>query len=333
MPPTSWSRHAEYRLYDWGLFTLLVGLLVVAAPHVLRGSNSVNATLHALQPLGWMSTVAGLGLFAAYRWLRHSRRAAGSQATQADGGEGRASRFQHTVLPEELLNPPSRIRLEPLSVPARTEPAHLEHSTLPSVLGLASERSAAELVNHPRATAWGADVLEAIEWRRFEAVCEALFTQAGFEVRTEPGGGHRASVMWLHSRHARGPVAVACCRHWLHRPLGVVDLEPLRLAMENYQLKRGTCVTSGGYTRKALEYAHRHGINLLDGPALLQLISHRRPEQQTALLDVAYEGEFWRPTCVACGSKMVQRSTTERGPSFWGCMAYPRCRHTLPLLT
>ena len=333
MASTPWSRHAEYRLYEWGLLALIVGMLVVVAPYVLRGSNSVNATLRALQPVGWLSAVAGIGLFAAYRWLRHRRRTAIGQALQAGRTEERASRFQHTVLPEELLNPPSRIRLDPLSIPATTEPAGLEHSTLPSVLGPASQPPAAEVATHPRATAWDAGVLEAIEWRRFEAVCEALFTQAGFEPRSEPGGGQRATVMWLHSRHAQGPVAVACCRHWLRRPLGVVDLEPLRLAMENYKLKRGTCVTSGGYTRKALEYAHHHGINLLDGPALLQLIGRRRPEQQQALLDVAYEGEFWRPTCAACGSKMVQRSTTERGPSFWGCMAYPRCRHTLPLAT
>lgn len=332
MAPTRSTRNAEYRLYEFGVLALLVGLLVVAAPHVLRGSNGVNAVLRSLQPLGWASAMTGLGLFAAYRWMRHARRQALARSASEASPEGRASRFQHSVLPEELLNPPSRIRLDPLSIPVPTEPSKLEHPTLPSVLDSTPREEVASSV-HPRASAWGADVLAAIEWRRFEAVCEALFSQAGFEPRSEPGGGQRATVMWLHSRHAKGPVAVACCRHWLHRPLGIVDLEPLRLAMENYQLKRGTCVTSGGYTRKALEYAHHHGINLLDGPALLALIGRRRPEQQQALLDIAYEGEFWRPTCAACGSKMVQRSTTERGPSFWGCMAYPRCRHTLPLAT
>lgn len=332
MAPLRISRHTEYRLYEFGLVASLVGLLIVAAPYILRGSNAVNAVLRALQPLGWLSAALGLVLFMAYRWLRRRRREALASAASESAAEGPTSRFQHTVLPEELLNPPSRIRLDPLSIPIPTEPATLEHSTLPSVLDpdLPAEPESSA---YPRAAAWGPDVLAAIEWRRFEAVCEALFTQAGFEPRSEPGGGQRATVMWLHSRHAQGPVAVACCRHWLHRPLGVVDLEPLRLAMQNYHLKRGTCVTSGGYTRKALEYAHHHGINLLDGPALLQLISRRRPEQQQALLNVAYEGEFWRPTCASCGSKMVQRTTTERGPSFWGCMAYPRCRHTLPLAT
>ena len=109
------------------------------------------------------------------------------------------------------------------------------------------------------------------------------------------------------------------------QPLAITSIE-VAIA---YQQRRGSYVTSGGYTREALEFAHREGINLLDGQSLLALIAKRRPEQQQALLDAAYEGEYWRPTCANCGTKMVERIASRHGTTFWGCADYPRCRNTL----
>ena len=48
---------------------------------------------------------------------------------------------------------------------------------------------------------------------------------------------------------------------------------------------------------------------------------------------MAYEGEYWRPTCASCGTKMVERSRSSDGGLFWGCTNYPRCKRTLPKAT
>ena len=66
----------------------------------------------------------------------------------------------------------------------------------------------------------------------------------------------------------------------------------------------------------------------VDSPAL---DTERPPEQQAALLAVAFEGEYWRPTCPSCGTKMVDRSTHKTGGRFWGCINYPRCKYTQPM--
>ena len=42
----------------------------------------------------------------------------------------------------------------------------------------------------------------------------------------------------------------------------------------------------------------------MDGARLLELIATRTPEQQKAVLAVAFEGEYWIPTCASCGVKM-----------------------------
>ena len=180
-------------------------------------------------------------------------------------------------------------------------------------------------------SAWSPAVFAAIEWRRFEAVCEALFAQAGFETRSQPHGADGGVDIWLHSAHAKGPAAVVQCKHWQGKPLGVKEVREFFGVMASHRLQRGTYATSSSYTADAQKFAKANGINAMDGNALLALIARRTPQQQQALLAIAYEGDYWRPTCASCGVKMVARTPAKGGAGFWGCANFPRCRRTLPM--
>ncbi|MEN9466773.1 MAG: hypothetical protein RL081_774, partial [Pseudomonadota bacterium] len=83
-----------------------------------------------------------------------------------------------------------------------------------------SEPTFARRTRPPKATQWGPEVFAAIEWRRFEAVCELLFEQAGFEPRMQPRGADGGAEIWLNSRNAEGPVAVVQCKHALGKNVG-----------------------------------------------------------------------------------------------------------------
>jgi restriction system protein len=176
------------------------------------------------------------------------------------------------------------------------------------------------------ATAWSPAVFAAIEWRRFEAVCEALFAQAGFSTRSQSHGADGGVDIWLHSAHAQGPVGVVQCKHWQGKPVGVKEIREFFGVMASHQLTGGTYATTSTYTQDAKQFAKDNSINALDGPALLALIATRTPDQQQALLAVAYEGDYWRPTCASCGTKMVERAAAKGGAGFWGCAGYPKCR-------
>ena len=115
--------------------------------------------------------------------------------------------------------------------------------------------------------------------------------------------------------------------------MGVRELREFYGVMTSHKLKRGTFATTSTYTPEALAFARANSIHTLDGAGLLQLISRRTPAQQQELLQVAYEGEYWRPTCASCGTKMVERSRSSDGGLFWGCTNYPRCKRTLPKAT
>lgn len=59
-------------------------------------------------------------------------------------------------------------------------------------------------------------VFDHIEWRCFEAVCEALFAQSGMRSESQSYGADGGVDTWLYSQHSDEPVIVQC-KHWKKR--------------------------------------------------------------------------------------------------------------------
>lgn len=179
-------------------------------------------------------------------------------------------------------------------------------------------------------TKWSAEVLHQIEWRRFEALVEALFQQSGFRTESQSHGTDEGIDIWLYM-DSLGPKAINLvqCKHWHNKRVGVDKVRELAGVLANKNIPRGQFVTSSSFTPDAIRFAQETKINLIDSAALFALITSRSPEQQTALLKVALEGDYWRPTCVNCGVKMVSRSPKKGGANFWGCAGYPKCKHMM----
>ena len=182
---------------------------------------------------------------------------------------------------------------------------------------------------------WSREVFELIEWRRFEAVVEALFAQAGFETRSQAHGADGGVDIWLYSEnHADGdaPVSIVQCKQWMRWKVGVKEVRALRGVMAQHAIVRGQFVTTSDFTADAREFAAGNGIGLHDVDGLLRLIATRTPEHQQALLEVAFDGEWWRPTCASCGIKLVERTARQSGRLFWGCANVAHgCRIQLPM--
>jgi len=179
---------------------------------------------------------------------------------------------------------------------------------------------------------WTRDLFAQIEWRRFEAVIETLFSQAGFETRSQSHGADGGVDIWLHPRSSPAtPVSIVQCKHWAGKRVGVDKVRELKGVMAAHAIRRGQFATTSSFTPDAAEFARDNGIHLLDIDAILQLIEKRSEPEQQALLAVATEGEYWKPTCVNCGVKLVARKPRNGGSSFWGCPGYPRCRTTMPM--
>jgi restriction system protein len=219
------------------------------------------------------------------------------------------------------------------ALPPKVEPVLVQQPATPAQPASATPAPAKPQAQPPAQppTEWSMDVLAVIEWRRFEALVETLFAQAGFETRSQSHGADGGVDIWLHSKNAEGPVAVVQCKHWQGKAVGVREVREFFGVMASHSLKRGTYATSSVFTGEALAFAKANGINAMDGDRLLQTIRSRTAEQQAELLKVATEGEYWRPTCASCGVKMIPRQPRAGGKPFWGCQNYPTCRSTLPM--
>lgn len=304
------SGRAKRPLLDMGLRGLVIGMGLFGFSWVLGGMGPMGAAAKGLQAPAWWAVVIGGVLIVI---------------------DGVLVRVKAADAPPAPPAPDARSRSTPLktaeAVPSK--PWGRTDAQAPPVSKPTLAVVDAETVPFKEAR-WGPNVFAAIEWRRFEAVVETLFKQAGFSTRSQSHGADGGVDIWLYSNNAEGPVSVVQCKHWQGKPVGVREMREFLGVMASHGLKRGTYATSSSFTNDALAFAKANGINAQDGGSLLRMIRHRTPEQQAELLAVATEGEYWRPTCASCGVKMVERSPRSGGSSFWGCVNFPQCRATLP---
>ena len=280
------------------------GLLLGILPLFL-GKSPVGLALKPMAPFGWLILAIGCGLL----WW---------QARSSKQHFQDILRTGDDKLPEPFLR-------------SRVEPGFVD--VLPTEFGFAQPESRLwSATPRPVPQSWGAEVFDVIEWRRFEAVVEALFAQAGFQTKSQSHGADEGVDIWLYSRNNPGtPVSVVQCKHWQGKRVCVDKVRELRGVMAAKGVSRGQFATTSMFTDEAISFAKESGVNLLDVKKLLALIAERNKEQQRALLSIALRGDYWRPTCVNCGIKMVERNPRKGGAAFWGCEGYPRCKTTLPM--
>ncbi len=301
-----------------------LGLFLILLPHLL-GHSLFALMFRPFATFGWLLLVGGGAVIAA-KHLHKSRLGAlpafpTAQPLPPFQPSSGASR-------RPFQAPPNVERVEPV-VPVEEAPSwrfRIVDTVRPPVVA----EPAVEPVGRQHPTSWGPDVFAVIEWRRFEAVVEALFGQAGFQTKSQSHGPDEGIDVWLYSKNqANGePVSLVQCKHWQGKRVGVDKVRELRGVMADKGVTRGQFATTSTFTSEATSFAEKNGIKLHDGAGLLEVIRSRTPQQQQGLLDVALEGDYWRPTCVNCGVKLVERSSKE-GKSFWGCASYPKCRMTM----
>lgn len=282
----------RFRSPETGVKLLFLGSGLLLAPVLVQASDPVlGAATQALRTPGWISVAAGTLILGLHFLPGHQAR----------------RRRRHTRI-------------------AIWEQAHREQ-VLPALSQGRTARDSAMALP----TEWGPRVFELIEWHRFEAVCATLFAQAGFQIHRHVHSAEGSVDMWLHTSDTDQPVAAVQCKHWKRRPIPVARMRAFLGTMAAHEVTRGTFATSSTFSPEALALGRAHGINLLDGAGLIRLIQTRTPEQQAALLALALEGDFWKPSCPSCDVKLTEQAMQNTRGRFWGCPNYPACRFVLPV--
>ena len=81
--------------------------------------------------------------------------------------------------------------------------------------------------------------------------------------------------------------------------------------MTHQKVARGIFIATGDYTKEAIEFAKANPIDLISGPAFLDMIRRLSDDARKRLLDVAITGDYTTPTCPSCGIKMIRRTGYE----------------------
>ena len=175
----------------------------------------------------------------------------------------------------------------------------------------------------PRPDQWSLEFLQAIEWKRLEALVAAYFREKSFRTESLPAGTGGSMDLKLFVQGSADPFAMVRCKAW-QPPVGVAALEELLALMGRQQLAKGIFVSTAGYSAEASEFAATRPVNLISAEMLYQGISALPAEAQQRLLEVAGEGDYATPTCPRCDIKLVAR--TGKAGVYWGCRNYPGCK-------
>lgn len=181
---------------------------------------------------------------------------------------------------------------------------------------------------------WSLELINQLEWKRFEELCAGYFSAKGYRAEVTRLGADGGIDIFLYkpSFSESAVFGVVQCKAWNTNKVGVKPIRELFGVMAAEKAPLGVFITSGEYTKEAKDFAQGKNLKLLTGASLLELVKSLSPEEQEKLLVKITSGDYRTPSCPSCGTKMVQRNSSKGkdiGNVFWGCSNYPKCRNTL----
>lgn len=165
-----------------------------------------------------------------------------------------------------------------------------------------------------------AEVIDAIEWKRFELLCHLILKASGFNSRlTENGADEGVDIRVFDNNDENKTLCLFQCKKWrksrkVDRPL----LQQLKgqMAAEKVE-KGGYCVTSS-FTVPAQEFAATNNIELFDQDKITNSFNKLSDTVRGTILKELLKGDYWTPSCASCGQKFKKKKL-KNGKIVWGC--------------
>lgn len=176
---------------------------------------------------------------------------------------------------------------------------------------------------------WSLELIQRIEWKRFDDLCAAFYRERNIRCATTPLGLNGGVDIRLLQGERGETTCIVRCKAWGQGLIGPKPLRDLFVPMTYEKIPKAFFVTSGGFTDEARNFARASRMTLIDGPQFLEMIERLPEPSRKRLLRLATAGDYTRPSCPVCAIKMVEREG-EQG-KFWGCVAFPRCYQSLPM--
>lgn len=184
-------------------------------------------------------------------------------------------------------------------------------------------------------TRTGLDSIAALGWRDFERLVGEAFRRRGYVVEETGLGGADGGIDLILRRDGRR--VLVQCKQWRRERVPVNVVREMYGLLGHHRADEVRIAALGGFTPDAERFAQGKPIELINGPALLEMsrgvqageserkIAERIEPRFEAAAGIPVEA----PACPKCGMSMVQRINRRSGNRFWGCGNFPVCRGTL----
>jgi restriction system protein len=178
--------------------------------------------------------------------------------------------------------------------------------------------------------------IRSLPWQHFEMIVAEAFRRRGYVVIENMSTAADEGVDL--ALHKNGATYFVQCKQWRTMKVGVRPLREFFGVVSARAAAGGIFVSSGTYTRDALEFARESRLELIDGHALAQMV--KQYQESPPLLDptnfgqranTTFESGGATPLCPQCDKPMVLRAAkrgTNAGSQFWGCTGSPQCPGT-----
>ena len=183
-------------------------------------------------------------------------------------------------------------------------------------------------------THWDLELLNKLEWKRFEEVISEYYRLIGYRSEITRMGADGGVDVHLYQHGAETPAIIVQCKAW-SKKVGVNAVRELYGVMAADGVGYGIFATTSDYTNKALQWVVGKSMQLLSGSNLVTMFNQLADDQRKEHLMNGLLGDYSTPTCPNCNQKMVSRTATKgksAGSTFWGCANYPRCKQTFKMV-
>ena len=181
--------------------------------------------------------------------------------------------------------------------------------------------------------------LNGMSWREFEMLTGEAFRQQGYAVVETGGDGPDGGIDLVLRKD--GEKFYVQCKQWRACKVGVQTVRELFGVMAAKGATGGFVVTSGTFTKDAVEFASGRNLRLIGGQELFGMIqrakstsNEKMPDSQSAQQSAISKSDS--PSCPICSSAMIERIAkrgARSGERFSGCTNYPACKGTRAIAT
>lgn len=176
-----------------------------------------------------------------------------------------------------------------------------------SFSGEQPQKASLEAANLKVPIEWSLQLIELLEWKRFEELCAAYFEVKGHTVKLSGLGADGGVDFYIYGQSGKSskPLGIVQCKAWSSNRIGVKSIRELFGIMADVGCPMGIFIATTSFTPEAETFAAGKRIQLLDAKQMLRLIKSLPDEKQAELLVQATEGDYRTPSCPSCGTKLT----------------------------